>query len=71
MLKEEEQELQRKTKCEVVNKVKYLGIHFTKKNIELYKNNYEKTVENIIKNLQSHNNFNFSLLGRIMAKNIG
>lgn len=30
MIKKEEQELQQKTKCEVVNKVKYLGIYFTK-----------------------------------------
>lgn len=31
MLKKEEQELQQKIKCEVVNKVKYLDIYFTEK----------------------------------------
>lgn len=46
---EEEKELQLKMNCEVVRKVKYLGIFITKKNTELYKNNYEMVVEDIKK----------------------
>lgn len=49
----------------MVNKIKYLGIYFTKKNTDLYKNNYEKVIEDISKNLQSWNKLRFSLMGRI------
>lgn len=63
--KAEEQEIQRNIKCEVVNKFKYLGIYFTKKNTKLFKNNYEKVIETIIKNLQSWNKLGHSSLGRI------
>lgn len=60
----EERELQRIIRCEV-NKVKYLGIFFTKKNIDLYKNNYERVMESIIRDIQTWNKLKFSLLGRI------
>lgn len=39
--KEEEKEIQILTGCEVVDKIKYLGIYISKKLIELFKNNYE------------------------------
>lgn len=37
------EEIEGKCGCEVVHKVKYLGIELTNKNIDLVKNNYEKT----------------------------
>lgn len=34
------------SQCEVVQKVKYLGVDITNKNIDLFKNNYEKIWKN-------------------------
>lgn len=65
MTRKEEEELQLKIKCEVMRKVKYLGIFITKKNTELYKNNYEVVIEEIKRKLQIWNKLNLSLLGRI------
>lgn len=33
--------LEHLTGCEVTNKLKYLGINLTMKNLDLFKNNYE------------------------------
>lgn len=53
------------TKCEVVHKVKYLGIDLTNKNIDLYKNNYEKIWRIIKEHMLKWNKQNMSLMGRI------
>lgn len=50
-------------KCEVVKKVKHLGIELTMKNIDLYKNNYEKLVSD--KDMLKWKNWNPSLMGQI------
>lgn len=65
MTNKEETESQNLMKCEVVNKVKYLGIFITKTNIDLFKNNFERTSEEIIKKLQIWNKLKLSLIGRI------
>lgn len=53
--------------CEITNKVKYLGITLTMKNLDLFKNNYEKIWEEIQRHLKRWNNLNLSLLGRIAS----
>lgn len=58
----EGKELKKRIGCEVVNKVKYLGI-FVLKNTELFKNNYEKVMENVTRDLQICNKLKLSLLG--------
>lgn len=50
---EEEMMIQKLTGCEVVDKIKYLGIYVTKKNVELFRNNYVKAWDNICKDLQN------------------
>lgn len=71
MLKNTRKELKKKTEeltsCEVVNKVKYLGIDITNKNIDLFKNNFEKTWEKIKEDMINWNKQNLSLLGRIAS----
>lgn len=39
--------IEKMTGCDVVHKVKYLGIDFTNKNLDLFKNNYEKNWKKI------------------------
>lgn len=57
--------MEKKTRCEVVHKVKYLGIDLSNKNIDLFKNNYEKTWRKIKEDLLKWNNQNLSVLGSI------
>lgn len=38
----EYEEIEKMTRCEVTNKVKYLGIELTNKNLDLFKNKYKK-----------------------------
>lgn len=42
-----QRELEELTGCEIMKKVKYLGIHLTMKNLDLFKNNYERIWEDI------------------------
>lgn len=53
------------TNCEVVQKTKYLGVELTMRNIDLYKNNYEKLEKQVEKDLIKWNKLKLSLLGRI------
>lgn len=53
------------SQCEVVQKVKYLGVDITNKNISLFKNNYEKAWKKIKEDLIKWNHQNLSLLGRV------
>lgn len=63
--KETHTEIEKLTGCEVVNKVKYLGIDISNKNIDLYNNNYEKTWKKIREDMIRWNNQKLSLIGRI------
>lgn len=60
-----EEKIEKMTGCEVVNKVKYLGIGLTNKNIDLFKNNYEKNWKRIKEDMLNWNKHNLSLFGRI------
>lgn len=51
--------------CEVARKVKYLGIDLTNRNIDIFKNNYEKLWKKIKEDLVLWNQQKLSLLGRI------
>lgn len=51
----------------MVNKVKYLGVEITNKNIDLMKNNYEKLRKEVKKDLVKWNTLNLSLLGTIAS----
>lgn len=59
--------LQRIAGYEVVKTIKYLGIFVTGKNVDIYKNNYERLVDKIKTDLQIWNKFGLSLMGRIAA----
>lgn len=61
------EELERMTGCEVARKVKYLGIVLTTKNLDLFKNNYEKVWDEIQKDLNKWDSLRLSLLGRIAS----
>lgn len=49
----------------MVQKTKYLGVELTMRNIDLYKNNYEKLEKQVEKDLIKWNKLKLSLLGRI------
>lgn len=53
------------TKCEIVNKTKYLGIEVSAKNIDLFKNNFKKLWRKLEKDMISWNKLRLSFLGRI------
>lgn len=63
--KEEQVEIQKQSRCVVAQKVRYLGIEITNKNIDLLKNNYIKLWEKIKEDFVKWNQQNLSLLGRI------
>uniref|UniRef100_A0A670HXI4 Reverse transcriptase domain-containing protein n=1 Tax=Podarcis muralis TaxID=64176 RepID=A0A670HXI4_PODMU len=58
---------QRETGLSVVKKVKYLGVHLSSKNLNLFKDNYEKCWVEIKKDLEIWSRLKLSLLGRIAA----
>uniref|UniRef100_A0A670K4W9 Reverse transcriptase domain-containing protein n=1 Tax=Podarcis muralis TaxID=64176 RepID=A0A670K4W9_PODMU len=58
---------QKETELNVVKKVKYLGVNLTGKNLNLFKDNYEKCWSEIKKDLEIWSRLKLSLLGRIAA----
>uniref|UniRef100_A0A670JC67 Reverse transcriptase domain-containing protein n=2 Tax=Podarcis muralis TaxID=64176 RepID=A0A670JC67_PODMU len=58
---------QRETELNVVKKVKYLGINLSSKNLNLFKDNYEKCWLEVKKDLEIWSRLKLSLLGRIAA----
>lgn len=63
--KNEQDEIQKITSCEVAKRVKYLGVKLTNRNIDLVKNNYEELWKDLRKDLIRWNNLKLLLLGRI------
>uniref|UniRef100_A0A670JUF4 Reverse transcriptase domain-containing protein n=1 Tax=Podarcis muralis TaxID=64176 RepID=A0A670JUF4_PODMU len=61
----EKERFQNETGLTVVKKVKYLGINMTAKNVNLFKDNYEKSWTEVKKDLEIWSNLKLSLLGRI------
>uniref|UniRef100_A0A670JIK0 Reverse transcriptase domain-containing protein n=1 Tax=Podarcis muralis TaxID=64176 RepID=A0A670JIK0_PODMU len=61
----EKERFQNVTGLTVVKKVKYLGINMTAKNVNLFRDNYEKTWTEVKKDLEIWSNLKLSLLGRI------
>lgn len=61
----EQEEIGKMSNCEVAQKVKYLGIDLTSKNIDIFKNNYEKLWRRIKEDLILWNHQKLSLMGRI------
>uniref|UniRef100_A0A670INW4 Reverse transcriptase domain-containing protein n=1 Tax=Podarcis muralis TaxID=64176 RepID=A0A670INW4_PODMU len=59
------EEMQQQTEIEVAKKVKYLGIWITLKNIDLFKNNYERVWKGIRKDLEVWGKLKLSFWGRI------
>lgn len=45
--KYEQEIIEKRSECEVAQKIKYLGIELNSKNIDLFKNNYIKTQKKI------------------------
>uniref|UniRef100_A0A670HP09 Reverse transcriptase domain-containing protein n=1 Tax=Podarcis muralis TaxID=64176 RepID=A0A670HP09_PODMU len=58
---------QKETELNVVKKVKYLGVNLSAKNLNLFKDNYEKCWSEIKKDLEIWSRLKLSLLGRIAA----
>uniref|UniRef100_A0A670KLE6 Reverse transcriptase domain-containing protein n=1 Tax=Podarcis muralis TaxID=64176 RepID=A0A670KLE6_PODMU len=58
---------QKETELTVVKKVKYLGVNLTPKNLNLFKDNYEKCWSEVKKDLETWSRLKLSLLGRIAA----
>lgn len=67
MTKNQQQELEQITQCEIVTKVKYLGIWITARNIDRFKNNYLLLWKNIEKDMENWRDMNFLFFGRIAA----
>lgn len=65
--KEQINQIEQITDYEIVTKIKYLGIILTNKNLDLFKNNYEKLWIKIDKELDHWGKLNLSLLGKIAA----
>uniref|UniRef100_A0A670HML6 Reverse transcriptase domain-containing protein n=1 Tax=Podarcis muralis TaxID=64176 RepID=A0A670HML6_PODMU len=63
----ESERFQKETDLNVVKKVKYLGVNMTAKNLNLFKDNYEKCWSEIKKDLETWSRVKLSLLGRIAA----
>uniref|UniRef100_A0A670JFQ6 Reverse transcriptase domain-containing protein n=1 Tax=Podarcis muralis TaxID=64176 RepID=A0A670JFQ6_PODMU len=61
----EKERFQNETGLTVVKKVKYLGVNMTSKNLNLFKDNYEKCWNEVKKDLEIWSNLKLSLLGRI------
>lgn len=61
----EQQGIVELAQCEAVQKVKYLGVELSPKNIDLYRNNYVKLWNKIKMDLLRWNKLQLSLLGRI------
>lgn len=61
----EKEKIQERSGCKVVNKVKYLGVEITNKNIDLLNNNNGKLWKDVKKDLLKWNKLKLSLLGRI------
>lgn len=60
-------QIKQTTECEIVTKIKYLGIILTNKNLDLFKNNYEKLWIKIDKELDHWGKLNLSFMGKIAA----
>uniref|UniRef100_A0A2D4LSV4 Reverse transcriptase domain-containing protein n=1 Tax=Micrurus spixii TaxID=129469 RepID=A0A2D4LSV4_9SAUR len=58
-------ELEKVTGCEIVKKVKYLGVYISAVNGKLYKNNYETLWSKIQTEMDTWKKLQLSLLGRI------
>uniref|UniRef100_A0A670IDL4 Reverse transcriptase domain-containing protein n=1 Tax=Podarcis muralis TaxID=64176 RepID=A0A670IDL4_PODMU len=58
---------QKERELTVVKKVKYLGVNLTPKNLNLFKDNYEKCWSEVKKDLETWSRLKLSLLGRIAA----
>lgn len=63
LTKEKSKCLEEISECEVVHKTRYLGIKVTMKNIDFFKNNYEKLWLQLNKDLIKWNKLSLSLLG--------
>uniref|UniRef100_A0A670HYM7 Reverse transcriptase domain-containing protein n=1 Tax=Podarcis muralis TaxID=64176 RepID=A0A670HYM7_PODMU len=62
---EEKDRFQSETGLEIAKKVKYLGVNLTSKNVNLFKDNYEKCWSEVKKDLDIWSRLKLSLLGRI------
>lgn len=60
------EELKKLTKCEIVNRVDYLGITMSPKNINLFKNNFEKIWDKIDKDMKNWKKLKLSFFGKIV-----
>uniref|UniRef100_A0A670ICH5 Reverse transcriptase domain-containing protein n=1 Tax=Podarcis muralis TaxID=64176 RepID=A0A670ICH5_PODMU len=58
---------QKETELNIVKKVKYLGVNLSSKNLNLFKDNYEKCWSEVKKDLEIWSRLKLSLLGRIAA----
>uniref|UniRef100_A0A670ILE0 Reverse transcriptase domain-containing protein n=1 Tax=Podarcis muralis TaxID=64176 RepID=A0A670ILE0_PODMU len=62
---EEKETFQNETGLEIAKKVKYLGVNLTAKNVNLFKDNYDKCWTEVKKDLDIWSRLKLSLLGRI------
>lgn len=67
MSNEEKVTLVEESGFKLENKVKYLGITLTNKNVDIFHNNYEKVWAEVKKDLGKWGKFQLSLLGKISA----
>uniref|UniRef100_A0A670JTK1 Reverse transcriptase domain-containing protein n=1 Tax=Podarcis muralis TaxID=64176 RepID=A0A670JTK1_PODMU len=61
----EKEKFQNETGLTITKKVKYLGVNLTSKNLNLFKDNYEKCWSEVKKDLEIWSRLKLSLLGRI------
>lgn len=62
--KSREKDIRTVSDCEIVNKVKYLGTVMTAKNLDLFKNNFDKWWEKLDKDILFGQKLNLSFLGK-------
>ena len=65
MTMSQKEELERTTGCEIVKKVKYLGVYISASNGKLYKYNYEILWHKLQTDMDKWKKLQLSLLGRI------
>uniref|UniRef100_A0A670KHH1 Reverse transcriptase domain-containing protein n=1 Tax=Podarcis muralis TaxID=64176 RepID=A0A670KHH1_PODMU len=61
----EKEKFQSETGLVITKKVKYLGVNLTSKNVNLFKDNYDKCWTEVKKDLETWSRLKLSLLGRI------
>lgn len=65
MNQEQIDDLTKKVQIQVTSKIKYLGVHLTNRTSSLFKDNYEKLLKEVDKDIEVWDKLQLSILGHI------